>query len=239
MEAVMQLANNPMMWILALASIAVVLWQTWIYYKMAKDYVRDTNVMSPEEIRTSFKIGVIATVGPAIAVFTVAVVLIGLIGGPITLSRVGVIGSAAFESLTASAGSGGTLGTPDFTFTMLATASWVMAAGGSGWLLTTFFMTKGLATTQEKLKKANPKLIGLVASITPFMVFFIMGYGEAMKKIGAKTPTYGVLAAIIVGAVTMYGLNHLAKMSVRNNWLREWGMGFAIIVGMVAGALID
>jgi len=239
MEAVMQLANSPMLWILAIASIAIVLWQTWLFYKMAKDYVRDTGVMTPEEIRKSLKVGVIGTVGPAVAVFTVAVVLIGLIGGPITLSRIGVIGSAAFESLSSSAGSGGTVGTPDFTYTMLATASWVMAIGGSGWLLTTFFMTKGLDTTQEKLKKANPKMIGLVGSITPFMVFFVMGYGEAMKKINAKTPTYGVLAAVIVGAIAMYGFNHLAKMNSRYNWLREWAMGFAIIIAMIVGTLID
>jgi hypothetical protein len=239
MEAVMQLANNPMLWMLALASIAIVLWQTWIYYKMAKDYVRDTRVMTPEEIGKSLKIGVIGTVGPAVAVFTVAVVLIGLIGGPITLSRVGVIGSAAFESLSASAGSGGTIGTADFTYSMLATASWVMALGGSGWLLTTFFMTKSLDKTQEKLKKSNPKMIGLVGSITPFMVFFVMGYGEAIKKINVKIPTYGVLAAVIVGAIAMYGFNQLAKTNNRYTWLREWAMGFAIIIAMIVGTIID
>ena len=239
MEAVMQLANSPALWMLALASIGIVLWQTWLYFKMAKDYVNETGVMTQEEINKSLKVGVICTVGPAVAVFTVAVVLIGLIGGPVTLSRIGVIGSAAFESLTSSAGSGGTVGTPDFTFTMLTTATWVMALGGSGWLITTFFLTKGLDKTQEKLKKANPKMIGLVGSIAPFMVFFVMGYGEAMKKINAKTPTYGVLAALIVGAISMYGFNRLAHTSSKYNWLREWSMGFAIIIAMIVGPIVD
>lgn len=239
MEAVMKLANSPMMWILAFANVSVVVWQTWLYFKMAKDYVRDTEVMTHEEVKKALKIGVIGTIGPAVAVFTVAVVLIGLVGGPQTLARVGVIGSAAFESLTASAGSGGTIGKPDFTFSLLATATWVMALGGSGWLIATFFLTKGLDRTQEKMKKANPKLIALVGSITPFMVFFVMGYGEAMKKIGDKTPTYGVLAAVIAGAIATYGFNRLAKVSSSYNWLREWSMGFAIIIAMLAGTIID
>jgi hypothetical protein len=239
MEAVMQLANSPALWMLALASICIVLWQTWLYFKMAKDYVGDTGVMTQEEIKLSLKVGVICTVGPAIAVFTVAVVLIGLIGGPITLSRIGVIGSAAFESLTSSAGSGGTVGTPDFTFTMLATASWVMALGGSGWLITTFFLTKGLDKTQEKMKKSNPKMIPMVGSIAPFMVFFVMGYGEAMKKIKAETPTLGVLAALIAGAISMYGFNRLAHVSSKYNWLREWSMGFAIIIAMIVGTIVN
>jgi hypothetical protein len=239
MEAVMQLANSPVLWMLALASIFIVLWQTWLYYKMARDYVDETQVMTQEEIRKALKVGVIGTVGPAFAVFTVAVVLIGLIGGPITLSRIGVIGSAAFESLTSSAGSGGTVGTADFTFSMLTTAAWVMALGGSGWLITTFFLTKGLDKTQERMKKTNPKMIALVGSITPFMVFFVMGYGEAMKKITAKTPSYGVLAAAVIGALTMYIFNRIAGLDSRYNWLREWSMGFAIIAAMIVGVIID
>jgi hypothetical protein len=239
MEAVMQVANSPVLWILALASISIVLWQTWLYFKMAGDYVKHTHVITSEEIRTSMKVGVISTVGPAVAVFTVAVVLIGLIGGPITLSRIGVIGSAAFESLASSAGSGGTVGTPDFTFSLLATASWVMAIGGSGWMITTFFLTKGLDATQEKMKSSNPEMIRLVGSIAPFMVFFVMGYGECMKKIKAPAPSFGVLAALIAGAVTMYGVNKIGASSQRLNWLREWSMGFAVIAAMIIGTLID
>jgi hypothetical protein len=239
MEAIMNLANSPVLWCLAFASISIVLWQTWIYYRMAKNYVNETKVMSPKEINTSMKVGVISTIGPSVAVFTVAVVLIGLIGGPITLSRIGVIGSAAFESLASSAGSGGTVGTQAFTFSLFTTASWVMALGGSGWLVTTFFLTKGLDATQEKMKASNPETIRLVGSIAPFMVFFIMGYGECMKKITTPAPRYGVLAALIAGAVTMYGVNKIGMSKKNMNWLREWSMGFAVIMAMIVGALID
>jgi hypothetical protein len=239
MEAIMQIANSPMLWIFAMGSISIVLWQTWIFYKITREYVEYTHVITPDEIRTSMKVGVISTVGPAVAVVTVAVVLIGLVGGPITLSRIGVIGSAAFESLASSAGSGGTVGTPDFTFSLLATASWVMAIGGSGWLITTFFMTKGLDEAQEKMKASNPAMIRLVGSIAPFMVFFVMGYGECIKKIMAPVPGFGVLGALIAGAVTMYGVNRIGASQPRLNWLREWSMGFAVIASMIIGSLID
>lgn len=239
MEAVMRLANSPVLWTLAFINIFVVLWQSWLYYRMARQYVKVTGVLTEKEIGTSLKVGVIGTVGPAVAVFTVAVVLIGLIGGPVTLSRVGVIGSAAFESLAASAGSGGTVGTPGFTVSLFATASWVLAIGGSGWLVTTFFLTKGLDTAQEKMKKSNPAMVGLAGSITPFMVFFVMGYGEVMKKLTAKTPSYGVLGAMIAGAAAMYGFNWLAGTGTKRGWLREWSMGFAVIAAMAAGSIID
>jgi hypothetical protein len=60
-----------------------------------------------------------------------------------------------------------------------------------------------------------------------------------MKKIDAKTPTYGVLAALIIGAISMYGFNRLAHVNRKYNWLREWSMGFAIIFAMIVGSIVD
>ena len=239
MEQVMAIANSPMLWILSLASISMVLWQTWLYYKIAKNYVRDTDVMTQEEINKCLTIGVISTIGPAVAVFTVAVVLIGLVGGPQTLARIGVIGSAAFESLAASAGSGGSVGTEEFTISLFTTATWVMAIGGSGWLVSTFFLTKSLDNAQEKMKQSNPAIIAFVGSMAPFMVFSVMGYGEVMKDISAETPSYGTLAALVAGAVTMLILNKIGHTKKGYRWLLEWAMGIAIIVAMIAGVIAD
>lgn len=237
MNMVLQLANTPILWILAFCSIFIVLWQTWVYYKVANHYVKSTQIMTKEEIHKALKIGVISTIGPAVAVFTVAVVLIGLVGGPLTLSRVGVIGSAAFESLSASAGSGNTVGTDQFTANLLTTAAWVMAVGGSGWLVVTFFITKSLDETQEKIKKSNPKMLALIGSITPFMVFAVMGYGQVEPKLTADNPTYGAAAALVAGAVVMLILTKMGQKKANLRWLLEWAMGFAIIAAMIAGVI--
>ncbi len=233
----MQMANSPVMWVLSIIIVSLVVVQSLIYYGMAKKYVKDTGVLTNEEVKKAMKIGSISTIGPAVAVFTVAVVLIGLIGGPITLSRVGVIGSAAFESLTASAGSGGTLGTENFTNSLLATASWVMTLGGAGWLVTTLLLTKGLDTTQKKLKSSNPVTIALVGSITPFMVFFVYALQDSLKVIQAENPSYGVPAAVITGAVSMFVLGRIARSGEKQAWLKDWAMGFAIILAMIVGSL--
>ena len=67
----------------------------------------------------------------------------------------------------------------------------------------------------------------------------MMTTGEAMKKINAETPTFGVLAALIAGAISIYGFNRLAHVSSKYNWLREWSMGFAIIIAMIVGTIVD
>ncbi len=235
MDSVMKLVNNPVMWVLSFAIVSVVVVQTIIYYRLAKQYVSDTNILTKKQVNVALKVGAIGTIGPAIAVFTVAVVLIGMVGGPITLSRVGVIGSAAFESLAASVGSSGTVGTENITSSLITTASWVMTIGGSGWLISTFFVTKGLDNAQEKMKKSNPKTIAYIASFTPFMVFFIYASQESLK--GIKASSYGILAATFAGGISMYICNKISSSNSKYTWLREWAMGLSIIVAMLVGVV--
>lgn len=240
MTETMQLATSPVVWGLALGMIGLLVIQTFMFVAMANRYVKDTGVITHAERAKAIRVGTIATIGPAIAVFTVAIVLIGLIGGPITLSRIGIIGSAAFEGLTANAGSGDTLGTAAFTPTLLATATWVMAIGGAGWLISTILLTKPLDTAQEKFQQTNPALIGLVGAMAPFMVFFVMGYEQSLGGINAEGgANYGVLASVVVGAVGMWGFIKLAHLNPKLAWLGEWAIGFALILAILAGVLAE
>lgn len=50
------------------------------------------------ELKTAFRSGAIASVGPSLAVVIVAISLLALFGTPAVLVRIGLIGSAAFET---------------------------------------------------------------------------------------------------------------------------------------------
>lgn len=240
MTETMQLANSAVVWGIALGMIGLVIFQTFMFVAMANRYVKDTGVITPADRAKALRVGTIATIGPAVAVFTVAVVLIGLIGGPITLSRIGIIGSAAFEGLTANAGSGDTLGTAEFTPTLLATATWVMAFGGAGWLIATILLTKPLETAQERFEQTNPALIGLVGAMAPFMVFFVMGYEQSLGGITTDGGVnYGPLAAVVVGAVAMWGFVRLASLRPGLAWMGEWAIGLALVLAIIAGVLAE
>ncbi len=235
MEQTLKIANSPVMWILALAIIGVVLAQVVIFYRIAKSYVNKTRILTPGEISTSFKVGAISTLGPAMAVFAVAVALISQVGGPITLSRVGVIGSAAYEFIAARIGSAGTVGTPDFTGQMLSSASWVMTIGGSGWLLVTLFVTKRLDSIQESANKMNPLIVAYMASFTPFILFLTLSYKEVSK--GLSGGNAGQLVAVITGAVIMWAVQHFSGKNKKLKWMKEWAMGFAVIGAMITGSI--
>lgn len=239
MKETMNIANNPVMWFLAIVIVANVIIQSLIFYRLATKHVKNTNLLKPEQVKKAFKIGIIGTIGPAFAVFAVAVALIAQIGGPITLARIGIIGSAAFEMISAQIGSAGTAGTPDFTPAMLSSAAWVMTLGGAGWLIVVFFATKHIDSLQEKIKKTNPLTIAYMSVFAPFIIFFTLGYREVVNKgILKETIDLAPLAALIAGALSVVIVNKIVEKDSTKKWLKDWAMGFAVIAAMVVGTIV-
>lgn len=239
MSETMKIANSPTMWVLSILIVANVIAQSIIFYRLASKHVNKTKLLSQEQVKNSFKIGVIGTIGPAFAVFAVAVALISQIGGPITLARIGIIGSAAFEMVAAQIGSGGTAGTAEFVPNMLAAAAWIMTIGGSGWLIVVFFATKHMDRLQETIKKTNPLTIAYMSVFTPFIIFFTLGYREVINKgILKEQVDLAPMAALIAGALTVFVINKIVEKNDSKKWLKEWAMGFAVIAAMFVGSAI-
>ncbi len=237
MSETLKLANSPVLWVFSIGLIMIVLLQTVIFYILAKQYAKKTNALDSTEIKKAVRIGFIGTIGPAVAVFAVAVALMTQIGGPITFARIGVIGSAAYEMVSANIGSGGTLGTEEFTPKMLAAAAWVMAFGGSGWLIMVFFTAKQLNKMQESLKDKNPLTIAYMSSFAPFVIFITLSYNDVNKDISKGSVKN--LFALIAGGLVVVLINKIVKNDKSKKWLKEWAMGFAVIAAMIVGSLID
>lgn len=240
MNETMQIANNPVMWGLSILIVFNVIFQSIVFYRLATKHVKNTDLLRPEQVKKAFKIGVIGTIGPAFAVFAVAVALIAQIGGPITLARIGIIGSAAFEMISAQIGSGGTAGTPDFMPNMLSAAAWVMTLGGAGWLIVVFFATKHIDSIQEKMKKANPLTIAYMSVFAPFIIFFTLGYREVINKgILKEQVDLAPMAALIAGAIAVVIVNKIVEKDSSKKWLKEWAMGFSVIAAMIVGSILS
>lgn len=165
--------------------------------------------------------------------------LISQIGGPITFARIGIIGSAAFEIISAQIGSGGTAGTPEFMPNMLSAAAWIMTLGGGGWLVVVFVATKHIDSIQEKMKKANPLTIAYMSVFAPFIIFFTLSYREVINKGILKGKIdLAPMAALIAGALTVLLVNKIVAKDSSKKWLKEWAMGFAVIAAMVVGSIV-
>ncbi|MEK4712904.1 DUF5058 family protein [Sporosarcina sp. FSL K6-1540] len=234
MEQVLKVANSFPIWIIAALVIGIVIFQAVVFIRLASKTAPSVG-LTTLEVRSVVRTGAISSLGPSFAIIIVAISLITFLGNPVTLMRIGIVGSAPIETVGASLGAqaaGSELGSSTFTEQAFTTAVWVMCLGGMGWLLVTALFTKSLGKFQEKIsrKNNNVKLLSIVSTAAMIGAFGYFGAGQMIKGINE---TVVFIAAFLVMPVIIWASNKF-KM----NWLREWSLGLVIVVGLSIGLLL-
>lgn len=226
----MEFANHPVIWIFASAIIVLVVFQAFKFLSMSKKRAKEVG-LTDEEIKSSIKTGAITAIGPSIGIIIVAVSLISLIGNPLTLMRIGVIGSAPIESVGAQLSAEAAnvqLGGVEFTPEVFSLIVWVLCIGGAGWMIFTVIATPSLDKIQTTLseKPKGKHILGIVASGAMIAIFGSLLSSEFLN--GIPYIFTGVVAMIV-----SYVINLIAnKKGI--NWLKEWSLGFSILISLIA-----
>lgn len=231
MGDILEIANSTVFWIFAFIIVAIVAFQAIIFLWIARRSAGEAG-MDSTEVKTAIRSGFISSIGPSFGIAIVLISLIALIGSPITLMRIGIIGSAATESSAASIGAsafGVELGADAFPIEALAAVMWTMFLGGTGWLIFTMVFTKSMGRTQEKIQKHNPKIMAGVALAAMLGAF---AYLASQQMINSLNHT-------IAGVVSVTAMIIMMKYADHRNlsWLKEWALGFALLIGMTTGYL--
>jgi hypothetical protein len=231
--AYMDIANSRWLWLSTVPVVLAVMLQAAIFLRRAWNDGKEMG-LSEEKLKTGFKTGLISAIGPSLAVLAGMLALIATVGGPVAWMRLSVIGSVAFELPAAELGVsqfGYSLGDEGITEAAYATAVWSMTLGGTGWLLVSAFGTRHMETVRTKISNGNEKLIPVVSGAAMLGAFAYFLSGE----VTAGTPEAGSVA---VGGLVMLALLHLAD-SRDIQWLREWALGTAMLVGLLVGVVIQ
>ncbi|XCP85548.1 DUF5058 family protein [Roseburia hominis] len=239
MNEILKLANGPVMWAFSLITIGVAVLQSILIFRQTQKYNEKTNMLTKKEVKASLKAGGIVAIGPAVSVFVVALSMITLIGAPITLMRIGMIGSAGSELSAASIGAqmaGVTLGSEELTGKALAAALWSMALMSCGYLVLVPMIARGLGSTFDKMLQKNSDgktSVGvyICSAILPFVIFAALSYFQAKESVAH-------LIALIVGGVLMVATNVLAT-KMDKQWLKQWAMGISVLGAIISGGIVN
>ena len=96
MENYLDVANDPMLWVLSFPLVIIVAILAISFTQKAKK-VAPLVGLTKEEQKVAFRAGAISAIGPALGVFIVMLGLISQIGGPLAWQRLSVIGAAPTE----------------------------------------------------------------------------------------------------------------------------------------------
>ncbi|MCM3584526.1 DUF5058 family protein [Mesobacillus maritimus] len=231
MEEVLYYANSTPVWIMASIFVFIVIFQALIFLKIARKTAPEIG-MTSDETKRAIRTGFISSIGPSFGIMIVIISLIAVLGAPITLARIGIIGSAATELTAAGIGAnayGVELNSPDFGLAAFTTVVWTMCLGGTGWLIFTALFTKSLGKAQKKIASKNTKLMTIVSTAAMLGAF---GY------LASQQMANGISESItaIISALTMMILLTIAKKS-NIRWLSEWALGISLVVGLTVGYL--
>ncbi|GAA1129031.1 DUF5058 family protein [Citricoccus alkalitolerans] len=230
-NSVLALANTPVLWICALGVFLVIAVQSVMYMRAARKAAPAAG-MSQQELRTTFRTGAIAAIGPSLAVALVAIAVLALFGTPATLVRIGLIGSVQYETAAASiaAGTAGAeLGGPEYTQQVFAIVFFALSLGGAMWMIATLILTPLLKKGEHRLGKVNPVLMTVVPGAALLGAFFSLGLAEVPKS-SVHAITLAASAAVMAACLLLARLPGM-------RWLREWGLGIAILLGLTAAYL--
>ncbi|WP_226344288.1 DUF5058 family protein [Agilicoccus flavus] len=226
MRDVASYANSPFLWACALGVFAVIVLQSLIYMRAAADAGPDLD-FSREDLRRSLRAGGVAAIGPSLAVVIVAIALLTLLGTPAVLVRIGLVGSAATETSSATLVAttmGAQLGGPTWTPEVFTAAFFAMGASGGMWMVSALVLTPILKRGDAHLRHANPALMAIVPSAALLGAFASLGVAELPKS---NVHVVTVVASAAVMAVCLWLARRLDAA-----WLREWGLGIAILLAL-------
>lgn len=219
---------HPVLWICAAAVFAVIVLQSVIYLRAIRKAASAAD-LTDKQVMGSVRRGGIAAIGPSLAVALVAISLLPLFSTPAVLTRIGLVGSAAFDVAAAGLAAqsqAAELGGPTYTQKVFAIGFAAMTLGGLVWMLTALILTPLLSKGDKTLRKVNPAIMTVVPAAAILAAFFSLAFAETVKS------SVHVLT-LLVSAAAM-GLCLLAAKYLNKAWLREWGLGISIFVALGA-----
>ncbi|MBR2990722.1 MAG: DUF5058 family protein [Solobacterium sp.] len=231
-------ATSPLLWLIAAITVSFVILQALLFRKRAVAYSREHHILTEEEIRTVTKNGAFSAIGPALAVFILAITISGLLGGPFVLMRVGIIGSADTELRTATAAaliSGVTLGVDEVNMSVFGTIFFTCAFMSCGYLIWVPIMTRGLGKSLQKFLMPDPneeqtraqKIVGKLLMVLPLAMIVLMIYMYASSGVA-------FVMVMVTAAILKVLVDKLAENSPA---LKAWSLGIAVLVSMLSSIL--
>lgn len=221
-------ANTPFLWFCAIGVFGVIFVQTFLYVRAAR--VAAAGIGMPgSELKESFRAGAIASIGPSLAVVLVAIALLALFGTPAVLVRIGLIVSVQAETGSANLAAvsmGAQLGDSSYTQQVFAVAFIAMSLSGAMWMLSTLVLTPVLKRGGKTLAAKNPVAMALIPAAALLGAFSMITVAEL-----PKSNVHLILVFISAGVMAL--CLFLSKV-LGATWLKEWALGFSIIVALTA-----
>ncbi|MBP5212220.1 MAG: DUF5058 family protein [Pyramidobacter sp.] len=234
MKDYLVIANSWQVWLCAFICIGTIAVQAIGFARLCYKNARLVG-LTKEQCNKSFQCGMVTAIGPSLSCFIGATSMITVVGGPLAWMRLAMIGAAPTELTAAATGAaayGLEMSSEGYNIEVMANSWMTMALNGCGWLVVVLLLTPSMDKMRTKMGGGDTKWLALITASASIGLFAYMAtpYYVLLKKV---PPTAW---ASITGTIAMV---ICAKLSKKMTWLKEYGLGIAIVAGIIVGAILD
>jgi len=235
MNNYLEIANNPVLYLVVGLLLVLISWQAVVYIKMALKRAEELNIPK-EKLRKAAKTAAITSIVPSIAIIIALITLASVLGTPVAWGRLAVIGSLTYELFAANLGataSGVELGSASYGAQAYLTSVCTMTIGSFITIGLTIFIFKWYKKSlNKKLAKSGDNTWSkiLVATI------IISMYSRFMVDPLVKGGTSLVTMISSAGAMVIMGLV-INKTGAK--WLKDFAISLSMIFGMITAVIFS
>lgn len=222
----LQIANLPGMWLTGAVVVSVIIFQAVIF--MRKAYGTGLKMgLTVDQMKRGMRAGLITSIAPSIAVAITMISLIIPLGAPYAWMRLSIIGSVPYELMAASTGArvmGVELGGEGYGLTAMAISMWTATICAGGWLILCALFIPKFEAARRRLVRGREEFLPILTACTFLgaLAYFGLPHFVAGGP-GAAAAAAGGVSIVILGL-----------LSRKLKWLKEWALGIAMILGMLA-----
>lgn len=234
MQDYLAIANSWPVWLCAFAAVAVVVVQSVIFARLCFKNAGLAG-LTRGDCTKSFRSGMITAVGPSLSCFIGAISMIVVVGGPLSWMRLSMIGAASTELFAASNGAaayGVEMGGAGFDINVMATTWLVMALNGCGWMVATVLLNPRMESIRQKVGGGDETWLSLITWAATIGVTCYMASPYYLSLFDAPPMAWAGIAGTVIMIIC-------EKLSKQFKWLGDFGMGFAIIGGIIVGYILQ
>lgn len=229
-----EICNDPWMFVYVFLVIAGCCLQSYVLARRAWKHGLAIG-LSPSEVRKPLTTGILVSIFPTIPVVITLISLIPLMGSPLPWLRLSVIGGAAAETMSATAGVeavGEVLQVGGYTINGWIAAAYIMCFSQTCAVIFSVIFNKPIAKLYEGGKTINTKLPTVIGT---GCVLGVMGYATINFGLGAIS-TNGIVFGVsfLVGAILVFAGNKFPAQK----WIKDSLMAISMLAAMVVACIV-
>lgn len=233
---IFDILNSKLLYILVALGLLIIFLICVMFFLRAKKRAKELGI-ADEKVKATIKSSLVFSIVPSIAVIIGLITLTPLLGIPWPWFRLSVVGSLPYELTAADLAVKG-LGYQDLTAYQ---ASADPSAIGTIMFTMTISILGGMIFNIFFLEKYHKKVSGVGTKSSPFRELALSALTFGMVTVFfpiefLKSKTHAAVAIISI-LVTLI-LGQISK-KYKIDWLADFIMSFALIIGMAAGVFIE